>query len=128
MPGLERERRSVAAAFFNRPLVVSAGRMGINAVRLAERDVDVSAIGHPARLAGGEMLVGVGNTRVVLIAELVLGRLGIRVPAQPELLDELVALFIVSEALECFRFFVGDDPANVLVQPLLVFAAKLGLR
>jgi putative intracellular protease/amidase len=69
-------------------------------VRLAERDIDVAAVGLPARLAGGKVLVGVCDAPVVLFAELVLRRIRIGIAAQPELLDEGVALFIVAQALE----------------------------
>ena len=63
----------------------------------------------------------------MLFAVLVLGRIGIGVAAQPELLDESVALLIVAQVLERLHLLVGDDPANVLVQPLLVDALQLCL-
>ena len=120
MPDLKREGRGAAAAFFLGPFVVAAGGMGINIVRLAEGNVDVAAIGLPSRLAGRKMLVGIGDAPVVLFAVLVFGRIRVGVAAQPEVLDEGVALFVVAQAHEGFALFVGDDVRNFLVQPGLV--------
>ena len=85
----------------------------------------MAAIRLPARLAGGKVLVGVGDAPVVLLAELVLRRIRIGVAAQPELLDEGVALLIVAQALEGFALFVGDDVGHFLVQPGLVGPLQL---
>ena len=71
------------------------------------------------------MLVGIGDAQIMLFAELILRRIGIRIAAQPELLDELLALFFVGHVLEGLGFFVRDDPFHVLVQPLLIFGRKL---
>ena len=65
------------------------------------------------------MLVGVGDAPVVLFLELVLDGIGRGVAAQPELLDELLALFVGLQALEGCLLLVGDDVGDVLVQPLL---------
>jgi hypothetical protein len=67
----------------------------INVVGLAPGDVDVAAIGLPAGLAGSKVLIGVGDAAVVLFAELVLRRIRIGVAAQPEVLDERLALLVV---------------------------------
>ena len=48
--------------------------MRLDFVRRAEHDVDAAAVGLPARNAGGEMLVGVGDAPVVLFLEFVLYR------------------------------------------------------
>ena len=56
----------------------------------------MAAVGLPAGLAGGKMLVGVSDAPVVLFAELVLWRVRIGVAAQPEVLDECVALLVVA--------------------------------
>ena len=88
----------------------------------APHDVDAAAIGPPARHAGGEMLVGVGDAAVVFFLVFVLRRVGRGIAAQPELLDELVALFVVGELLKGRHFFRSDDVSDVLVQPLLVGA------
>ena len=127
VPHLEREGRRVAATFLHRTVVVSARRVRVDRVRLAVRDIDVAAVGLPSRLARGEVLVGIGNAGVMLILELVVVGVRVRVPAQPELLDELVPLLIVGQALEGPLLFVRDDPADIFVQPLLVLALQLGL-
>ena len=56
--------------------------------------------------------------------ELVLGGPRCGVAPRPECLDELIALFVVGELLACLALLVRDDPANVLVQPLLVGLAQ----
>ena len=128
VPDLERKRRGVAAALFHRPLVAAAARVGVDAVRLAVGNIDVAAIRPPARLACRKMLVRIRDARVVLFAVLILRRVRIRIPPQPEVLDELVPLFVVAQALERLQLLVGDDPANVLVDPLLVLAMQLALQ
>ena len=101
-------------------------------VRRAVRDVDAAAVGLPARDARGVVLVGVGDAAVVLFLELVLDGIGRGVAAQPELLDELLALFVGLQPLEGRALFIGDDVGDVLVQPLAVgslqLLAELGLR
>ena len=125
VPDLKREGRGLAAAFFHGPLVAAAGGVRVDRVRLAEGDIDVAAIRLPARLAGGKVLVGIGDAPVVLFAEFVLRRIRIGVAAQPELLDEGVPLLVVAQVLEGLALFVGDDPGHVLVQPGLVGALQL---
>ena len=56
----------------------------------------------------------------MLFAKFIFRRIRIRVAPQPELLDEVVPLFVVAQALECLEFLIGDDPVNVLVHPLLI--------
>jgi hypothetical protein len=63
------------------------------------------------------MLVGVGDAPVVLFLELVLDGIRRGIAAQPELLDELLALFVGLQALESGALLVGDDVGDVLVQP-----------
>src|SRR5580658_10702389 len=99
--------------------------MGVNRVGGAERDIDMTAIGLPSGLAGGEVLVGVGDAAVVLFAEFVVGRIGIWVAAKPELLDERVALFIVREIPKGLTLFVRNDVGDVLIEPCLVGALQL---
>src|SRR5947207_10851537 len=94
--------------------------MGLNGVGLAERNIDVAAVRLPARLAGGVVLVGVGDAPVVLFAELVFGGIGIGIAAQPELLDERLALLIVAQVLESLPFVIGDDVGHILLEPVLV--------
>lgn len=100
MPDLKREGGGLAPAFFDGTLVAAAAGVGVDGVGLAVGDVDVSAVGAPSGLTGGEVLIGVGDAGVVLFAELVVGGVGVGVAAEPELFDELVALFVVAELLE----------------------------
>src|SRR6202041_3153916 len=120
VPDLKREGRGVAAALFHWTVVGAAAWVRVDVVGLAVGDVDMTAIGSPAWLAGGEVFVRVRDAGVVLFAELVLGRVWIGVAAKPELLDKLVALFVITQTLERLHLLVGDDPANVLVDPLLI--------
>ena len=107
------------------PLVAAAGGMRLDFVGRAEGDVDAAAVGLPAGNARGEALVGVGDAAVVLFLELVLGGVRRGVAAQPELLDELLALFVRLQALEGVPLLVGDDVGDVLVQPLAVGRLEL---
>ena len=71
------------------------------------------------------MLVGIRDAPVVFFAEFVFRGIGVGVAPLPERLDEVVALFIVRQAFEGLQFLVGDDPAHILVHPLLVGALEL---
>src|SRR5262249_33583441 len=68
------------------------------------------------------------NAPIVLFFVLVLDRVGSGIAAQPELLDKLVALFVVGKLLERGALFVGDDPPDVLVKPTLELGTKLLLQ
>src|ERR1700686_718281 len=98
--------------------------MGFNLVCRSEYDVGSSAIPLPAWDAGGIVLVGIGDTAIMLFLEFVLFGIRGRVAALPEGFDELVALLVVRELLEGGSLFVGNDPAHVLVQPLPVRLAQ----
>ena len=100
-------------------LIIATGGMGADLLRRAEVDVNVAPVGLPARLAGGIMLVGVCDAPVVLLAELVVGRIGIGIAAQPELLNKSVALFVVAQVYEGFALFVGNDVGDVLLSQVL---------
>ena len=102
--------------------------MRIHFVRRTIHDVHAAAIGLPARNASGEMLVGVGNTPIVLFLVFVLFRIRSGVPALPESFDEIIALFIVGKLFEGSPFLIGNDPDNILIQPLLVSLAKLYIQ
>ena len=117
MPHLKRECCSTAAPLVLRTLVISAGRVRINIVWLAKSNIDVAAVGPPPRFARREVLVGIGNSTVVLFPVLVFGGIRVGVAAQPEGLDEGVALLIVAQTHEGSALFVGDDIGNFLVQP-----------
>ena len=124
-PVFKRKSRSLAAALFHGALVGSAGGMRIDFIGLAENDVHASAIGFPARNARREMLVGVGDALVVLFFIFVLFGVGSGIAALPEGLDKIVAFLVVRELLEGGALFVGDDPDDVLFQPLLVRAGSI---
>src|SRR6516164_4475463 len=96
--------------------------MGFDLIGRAVHDVHAPAVRLPSRDAGGEVLVRIGNAPVVLFLKFVFDGVGSGIPALPEGLDELVALFVIRELLEGGAFFVGDDPADVLVEPLFVRA------
>src|SRR5580698_6053892 len=80
----------------------------------------MAAVRLPARLAGGKVLVRIGDTPIMLFAKLVVRRIRVRIAPQPELLDEGIPLLIVAQAHEGFSLFIGDDPDHILVQPGLV--------
>ena len=120
VPGFKGEGRGLAATLFHGAFIGTAAGMRLNAVRLAVSDIHVPAVGLPTRLAGGKMLVGVGNPPVILFPVFVLRGIGVGVAPLPELLDEVVPLFIVRQTLEGLQLLVGDDPAHILINPLLV--------
>ncbi len=99
--------------------------MRFDRIRRTERNVDVAAVGLPPGLAGSIVVVRVLNAPVVLFAELVVGGIGIRIAAQPELLDEGLALLVVAQVLEGLPFLVGDDVGHVLLEPGLEGALQL---
>src|SRR5579871_528205 len=91
--------------------------MGIHLVRRPELDVDDSAICFPARHAGCEVFISVREAPVVLLLEFVLLGVGIRIAAQPELLDELLPLGVVRKPMEGLALLVGDDVGDVDLLP-----------
>src|SRR5262249_53335577 len=113
-PLLEREGRSRSAALFRRPFVAAARRMRFLLVRRAVRNIDAATIRLPARNSARELLVRIRDAPVVLFLEFVFDRVRSGVTAQPELFDELLALFIRLQALERRPLFVRDDVGDVL--------------
>ena len=83
--------------------------MRFDVVRLAEFDVDATAIGQPARLAGTEMFIRILNALVVLIFVLVLFRVRIPIAVMPEGIDELCALFVGLKFRIRLSLGVGHD-------------------
>ena len=83
--------------------------MLLDFVRRTVRDVDAAAVGLPSGNARGELLVGVGDTAVVLFLVFVLDGVRRGIAPQPELLDELLALFVGLQPLESLALFIGDD-------------------
>src|SRR5450631_3810999 len=71
------------------------------------------------------MLVCISNPPVVLFLVFILRRIGIGVSPLPELLDEVISLFIVGKALEGLQLLVGDDPAHLFVDPPFVGSLQL---
>jgi hypothetical protein len=65
------------------------------------------------------MPVGVGNAPIVFFLELV-RRTWSRIPARPELLDELIAFVIRGQAQESSPLALGNNVGKVLIQPLIV--------
>ncbi len=64
----------------------------------------------------------------MLFLEFVLFGVGSGVAAQPELLDEVLPLFVGVQLLEGLAFLVGDDIGDVFIQPLLVGRLQLFLE
>jgi hypothetical protein len=96
----------------------------LDLVGLPEPYVDSAAVRAPARYARAEALVGILNALVVLLFVLVLIGVGVGVAAEPELLDELVALFVGLERLEGAALLVVFFLVLIHVQPLLVNALQ----
>ena len=88
----------------------------------------MTAIGLPAGLPSGEVLVCVGNPAIMLFPEFIFGRIRTGIPALPECLDKRIAFFVVAQVLEGREFLVRDDPADIFIHPLLVRAVKLVLQ
>src|SRR5208283_2142783 len=88
VPHLKREGGRLAATLFHRPLVHAARGVGVDAVGWAPGNIDMTAVGLPAGFTGGKVVVGVLDAPVMLLAKLVLRRIGTGVAALPEVLDE----------------------------------------
>ncbi len=120
--------RRRTAPLFDRPVVGAAVRTGLYGVGLAVNNVDSSAVRHPTGIAAGEVLVGIGDPAIVLLFELVFRGPRVRVPAGPELLDELLFLLRRGKLFEDRFFVVRDDVDNVLFQPFLEIILSFILR
>src|SRR5947208_4034684 len=92
--------------------------MRLDFVGLSIKDIDASAIRFPTWLSRGETLVRVGNTAVMFFLEFVLDGIRRRITPEPELLDELLTLFIRFQCLERRFLLVGDDVRDIFIQPL----------
>ena len=71
------------------------------------------------------MLVGIGDAAVMLFLEIVLRKVRIAAATEPELLDELLALFVGIELKEGISLAWRNDVDDIFVQPLLVLVVKL---
>src|SRR5712691_11582250 len=94
--------------------------MAFGLVWFAPGDVDAAAISLPAGNARGVMLVGIGDTLVVLLTKLVFISIRIGIATAPELFDETFALVVGFELLERLALLLSDDVRDVLVQPIFV--------
>ena len=103
--------------------------MGIDRVRLSEDNVDVTAVGLPARLPGCEMRVGERKASVVLFFEFIFRTGRFWIAPHPELANELVALLVIAQPQKGLAFLWYDDPPNILIQPLFILAAmNIGMK
>jgi hypothetical protein len=74
--------------------------MRVNLIGLAVHDVDAAPIRLPAWDAGSEMLVGVGDSLVVLFFVFVLFGVRSGIATLPELLNEVISFFVVVSSLK----------------------------
>src|SRR5262249_3756344 len=109
-----------STTFFRRTLIGATAGMRVSGIRWTIHDVHASTIGLPPRNAGCEVLIRVSDSPVVLFLVLVFRGVGGGIATEPELFDELVFFLVVGELLEGRSFFVGDDPADVLIHPLVI--------
>src|SRR5207253_7678299 len=93
-PLLERIGGGSATALFGRTLIGAAGGMVLDFVRRPIGDVDAATVRLPSGDTRRVALVGVRNAAVVLFFEFVFSSVGRGIAAQPELLDELLALLV----------------------------------
>ena len=70
------------------------------------------------------MLVGVGDTPVMLFFKIVVGKVGVAAAPQPELLDKLLAFLVRIELEKGVPLFRRNDVDDVLIQPLLVLVVE----
>ncbi len=117
-----------AAAFVHWAIVNAASGVRLDFIGRTPEDIDVAAIGAPAGGAGSEMLVGVGDAAVVLFLGRVFGRIGFGIADVPEMLDELVALFVGGETKEGGFFFGRDDVGDVFVEPRIEGIAEFAVE
>src|SRR5215510_2495325 len=99
--------------------------MRLYLVRLSERYVNTTAVGLPTGNAGRVLFICVLDPLEVLLLVLVLGSVGIVVAPEPEVFNELIALFVRLKGFEGLSFFIGYDVTDVLIEPVLVNALKL---
>ena len=124
-PGFPRISARRAAALFHRPVVRAARGVRFHFIRRAPHDVHAAAIGLPSRDAGSIVFVGVSNPAVMLFLKVVLWKVGIAAAPQPELLDELLALFVGIQLQESIALVGRDNVSDVFRQPLPVGTVQL---
>src|SRR5262245_14719597 len=94
--------------------------MRFDLIGLAEHNVDAPAISLPPRDTASVFLVWISDSLIIFLAILVYISIGIGIAPEPELLDELFALFIRLENIERLAFFIIDDPTNIFINPAFV--------
>ena len=92
------------------------------ATRWTQNDINLAAVGLPAFGDPLALEVGVGvlDSAVVLLLEFVDWRAGVGAADGPELLDEIVAVFVTRQSQEGVLLFLADDVPHVFCQPFLV--------
>ena len=113
-----------SSALVNGTGVAAAARMGLDLVGRTECDIDPPAIRQPPRGPGRKSLIGIGDAPVMFIPGLVDDRIGVRIPPQPELFDELVPFIVGGQLPEGFLFFLRNDVTGVVTNPLLEIAIR----
>src|ERR1700680_1825046 len=98
-----------------------AGRLTFDLIRRAIHDVDSAAVCFPAGDCLREALVRVREAPIMLFFEFILSGARCWVAAQPELFYETVAYFIFREPNKGCPLVWRDNPADLLIQPSLVF-------
>src|SRR6266478_2367961 len=93
-PCFPRIRGCGAAALFHRPVVSTACGVRFHFIRRTPHDVHAAPVSLPSRDAVSIVFVGVSNEAVMLFLKIVLRQVRIAAAPQPELLDELFALFV----------------------------------
>jgi len=84
-------------------------------IRRAKHNVDAAPVRLPTRYRRPEVIVGVLDTPVVFFFVLVFGRPRSGVPAQPELLDKMVALLISPEPSKDNALQIVDDLSDIFI-------------
>ena len=95
--------------------------------RLSVKDVNAAAVRLPTRNTRREALIGVRDTGVMLFFEFVLDGVGTGVAAEPELFDELLALFVGLERLIGGTLFVRNNVGYIFIKPFFEDPARIFL-
>lgn len=101
-------------------LVSAASGMRVDLVGWTPDDIDAATVGFPARNAGSEVFVGVGQAAIVLFSEGVGGRFRVGIAVVPENFDELLALLVRGKFAKGAAFLLGDDVGDLILDPVFV--------
>src|SRR5581483_80869 len=110
---------SRAAAFRVGPLVTATGRMRIDFIWWTVFNVNAPAIRSPTLRLPCKMIVGKGDSAIVLFLKLVLSRARCRIAACPELLHKVLAFWVRLQAFEGSPLLIRDDIDHILIEPFL---------